>query len=52
MGYEKGRGLGKNMQGIVEPVKALKNPGKLGLGADAKKGIFVYFLNIFFNPWN
>ncbi|KAL7070535.1 hypothetical protein ACQ4LE_010647 [Meloidogyne hapla] len=43
MGYEQGKGLGKNMQGILEPIRAVKNPGKLALGADASKdpNIFV-----------
>jgi len=34
MGYEHGKGLGKSNQGIVEPLMAKSNPGKLALGAD------------------
>jgi len=35
MGWSVGKGLGKNEDGIVEPVQVVKRKGKLGLGADA-----------------
>ncbi|XP_031788106.1 uncharacterized protein LOC116417705 [Nasonia vitripennis] len=35
MGYIEGKGLGKNLQGRIEPVKAIPNEHKQGLGATA-----------------
>jgi hypothetical protein len=37
-GYQLGRGLGKDDQGIVNPIKPLYKGDKLGLGAKAKAG--------------
>lgn len=34
MGWEEGKGLGKNLEGIVEPVRAATTFKKRGLGAD------------------
>lgn len=36
MGYQNGLGLGKNKQGITDPVTFLANPGKCGLGLQLK----------------
>jgi len=36
MGFEKGKGLGKQSQGITEPVEASKQKGRRGLGLEMK----------------
>lgn len=36
MGYQSGLGLGKNKQGIVNPLLFSANPGKCGLGLEMK----------------
>jgi len=36
MGFEKGKGLGKQSQGITEPVEASKQKGRRGLGLEVK----------------
>lgn len=40
MGYQNGLGLGKNKQGITDPVSLLANPGKCGLGHQFKQTAF------------
>lgn len=37
MGYQSGLGLGKNKQGIVNPILFSANPGKCGLGLEMKQ---------------
>lgn len=37
MGYKDGLGLGKNQQGIIDPVSFLANPGKCGFGLQLKQ---------------
>jgi hypothetical protein len=34
MGFEEGRGLGKNLDGRLEPIKPSESFGRLGLGND------------------
>ncbi|KRX57019.1 Tuftelin-interacting protein 11 [Trichinella sp. T9] len=38
MGYEPGKGLGKQSQGIAEPVKAVVRPGRGAIGAYGREG--------------
>lgn len=37
LGYEKGKGLGKNLQGISEPIAASNQKGRRGLGLELKE---------------
>lgn len=39
MGYVEGRGLGKDGQGMAEPIEVLQRPKSLGLGADIPESI-------------
>ena len=36
MGWNPGQGLGKDNEGILDPIKALKRPNKVGLGHPKK----------------
>ena len=40
MGHEKGKGLGKNKQGIVQPIDESDQKGKYGLGFKNKNQHF------------
>lgn len=37
MGYQSGLGLGKNKQGMTNPVSLFANAGKCGLGLEVKQ---------------
>lgn len=40
MGYQDGLGLGKNKQGITDPILLFANPGKCGLGLEVQQIAF------------
>lgn len=40
MGYEQGKGLGSEGQGMINPVEVKQRPHRMGLGSDKKLRVF------------
>jgi tuftelin-interacting protein 11 len=52
MGYVQGKGLGKEKQGIVEPIKAALRPGRGAVGAYGREAQGPKFGGLFHIKWS